>query len=474
MSGNPDAFLSYTRIDDEFFGGAITSLRKFLEQGVQVVTGNPFKILQDVDGIELGQDWKKRLDQAITNARFLIPILTPCFFQSDACRSELSKFIAHEESLRRDDLILPIYYVTTPLLEKPDLLKDDSLASEICARQRYDWRQRADLPINDPQIRKAVRELAEKISKALSRTSAVSPILPRDEVIRESALEHASEVIKSEEIQDDIKKGRKRILWVDDRPDNNSYERNAMGAYNIDFDLALSTGEALAKIRKSRFDAIINDMGRPPDPRAGYTLLEALRASGDLTPFLIYTGWNGPQQRSEALSRGAQGSTNNSAVLITDVLNSVGLVHEKRAKSAISAIVTGNDQHVGFRAMVMKQAIEYNLAGSAKNERNDIVTFTLQGDTYRLDVAMRAIREGTKKSSKIVVNIAPVSVNPTLNTFTIIDWTSTSRNITTPYTLVFQLRLKDKIISKSEAKDVWHEILRTTLKRNDLKKLDDD
>ena len=30
---------------------------------------------------------------------------------------------------------------------------------------------------------------------------------------------------------------------------------------------------------------------------------------------------------------------------------------------AISGTVTGNDQHVGFRAMIMKQAIEYNLAG---------------------------------------------------------------------------------------------------------------
>src|SRR5262249_37810598 len=40
-----------------------------------------------------------------------------------------------------------------------------------------------------------------------------------------------------------------------------------------------------------------------------------------------------------------------------------------------------------------------------------------------------------------------------------------------PYTLVFQLRVKDKVISESEAKDVWHKILRTTLKGNDLKKL---
>ena len=34
----------------------------------------------------------------------------------------------------------------------------------------------------------------------------------------------------------------------------------------------------------------------------------------------------------------------------------------KEKKEAISGTVTGNDQHVGFRAMIMKQAIEYNLA----------------------------------------------------------------------------------------------------------------
>ena len=52
----------------------------------------------------------------------------------------------------------------------------------------------------------------------------------------------------------------------------------------------------------------------------------------------------------------------------------------------------------------MKQAIEYNLAGSAKNEPNDAVSFTLQGDAKRLDDAIAAIREGTKKSSNIDVN----------------------------------------------------------------------
>jgi acylphosphatase len=143
-------------------------------------------------------------------------------------------------------------------------------------------------------------------------------------------------------------------------------------------------------------------------------------------------------------------------------------------KQAISATVTGNDQQVGFRAMVMKQAIEHNLAGVAKNDSNEIVRFTLQGDPDRLDSAIATIREGTKRSSNISVSTAPTAVDSALNTFTIIDWTSSSRNITNPYTLVFNLRPNGREISKSEAKAVWHQILQTTLKGDDLRKLGDD
>jgi acylphosphatase len=143
-------------------------------------------------------------------------------------------------------------------------------------------------------------------------------------------------------------------------------------------------------------------------------------------------------------------------------------------KQAISATVTGNDQHVGFRAMVMKQAIQYNLAGSAKNDVNEIVRFTLQGDADRIAKAIDAIREGTKKSSNISVSTAAAAVDPGLSTFTIVDWTSTSRNILDPYTLVFRLRGDDSVISKSDAKAVWQGILKSTLKGDDLKKLGPD
>ena len=140
-------------------------------------------------------------------------------------------------------------------------------------------------------------------------------------------------------------------------------------------------------------------------------------------------------------------------------------------KQAVSGTVTGNDQHVGFRAMIMKQAIACNLAGFARNEPNDEVSFTLQGDADRLDEAVATIREGTKKSSGIAVSTAPAAVNPDLTSFTIFAWTSTSRNITNPYDLVFRLRRDDKKLSPADVKEVWHGILKSTLEGDDLKKL---
>ena len=86
----------------------------------------------------------------------------------------------------------------------------------------------------------------------------------------------------------------------------------------------------------------------------------------------------------------------------------------KEKKEAISGTVTGNDQHVGFRAMIMKQAIEYNLAGFTKNLPNDVVSFVLQGDGKRLNDAVSAVQEGTKKSSDIKVSTAEDKVDPSL------------------------------------------------------------
>lgn len=333
MTDYAEAFLSYTRLDDEYFGGAITSLRQSLELGVRVVTGDrSFKIFQDLDGIEFGQKWKERLAEAISTSSFLIPIVTPLFFNSNPCRDELKQFIEHEKSLGRNDLILPIYFVTAPVLERPELLKSDPLATEIGSRQRCDWRLQADLPPNDFQLRRAARELAEAIATAIARaTSARVPAGNRNDATARATFNHVENLGLEREPQ----KPRKVVLWVDDKPDNNSIERRSMAAYNLDFILAQSTDEALTELRKKRFDAIISDMSRPPDGRAGYTLLKTVRDSGDLTPYFIYAGSSAPGHLREAYSCGAQGTTDRGDELLQMLLQALNVSGHKEVSGSI-------------------------------------------------------------------------------------------------------------------------------------------
>lgn len=116
------------------------------------------------------------------------------------------------------------------------------------------------------------------------------------------------------------------VLWVDDRPENNIFERKSLEALGIRFTISKSTEDALEKLRLHRFNAIISDMGRPPDPKAGYTLLDVLRKSNIKTPFIIYAGSNKPKHKEEAKRRGAHGSTNDPnelfQLIISAILNS--------------------------------------------------------------------------------------------------------------------------------------------------------
>ena len=63
---------------------------------------------------------------------------------------------------------------------------------------------------------------------------------------------------------------KKEILWVDDRPENNTYERNTLEQYGLAFTLALSTEQALKYMEYNDFALIISDMGRKEGKQEGY------------------------------------------------------------------------------------------------------------------------------------------------------------------------------------------------------------
>ena len=170
----PDAFLSYTRVDDQHDGGAISQFRVRLASAVRVVSGEPFEIFQDVDGIGLGEHWPGKLDQMLSEARFFILIVTPSYFTSKPCRDELEKFLRAESERGRNDLVLPIYYIECEVLQDEELRAADPLANTVYERQRQDWRELRFRPFRDAIVRKALEQLAREIVKARRR-----PMPPR-------------------------------------------------------------------------------------------------------------------------------------------------------------------------------------------------------------------------------------------------------------------------------------------------------
>lgn len=112
----------------------------------------------------------------------------------------------------------------------------------------------------------------------------------------------------------------KRILWVDDRPQNNVYVREIMENYGLEFSLALSTSEALRLLKHESYRLVISDMGRREGPREGYVLLDTLRKEGNSTPLIFFAASRDPEHVAETLHHGGQGCTNDGAELIDMVI----------------------------------------------------------------------------------------------------------------------------------------------------------
>jgi F-box protein 11 len=162
---HPAAFMTYVHADDKY--GHLSTFRERLGDEVQVQIGREFPIFQDRKDIQWGKNWKQRIEDSLDEVTFLIPIITPSFFNSQPCREELQRFLDREKQLGRTDLILPIYFVDCPLLNDEKLRAKDELAQAIASRQYADWRDLRFEPFTNPQVGKTLARLAVQIRDAL-------------------------------------------------------------------------------------------------------------------------------------------------------------------------------------------------------------------------------------------------------------------------------------------------------------------
>lgn len=112
----------------------------------------------------------------------------------------------------------------------------------------------------------------------------------------------------------------KRILWVDDKPKNNSYLMATLEERGVRVDTALSTDEGVAQFKKMNYDIVVSDMGRPESEKAGIDLTRKIKLVSPQTPIYIFCGtWAARTLRAEALAAGVAEITASGSTLLSEL-----------------------------------------------------------------------------------------------------------------------------------------------------------
>lgn len=139
----------------------------------------------------------------------------------------------------------------------------------------------------------------------------------RDILERSSSVFSHSSALRRAILQEDLLSGA-RVLWVDDHPENNSWERQAFEIFGTRFVMVETHAAAVRVAEQESFDAVISDIERDSGP-SGIETLAALRLSGPATPFIFYVGALTP-----GLPPGAFGITNDPEELLHLLLDALG------------------------------------------------------------------------------------------------------------------------------------------------------
>ena len=175
-------FFSYSREDDVDSDGALSRLRDRIQRELRSQIGRAktdFRLWQDREAIAFGKMWEAEITDAVQQAVFFIPIITPTAIKSRHCKFEFDAFLQREKVLGRTDLVFPIYYIRVAELEDETRWRSDPLLRIVGARQWADWKNLRHEDISSPRVREAIAQFCAQIVEALDKHWV--PPLPPDE-----------------------------------------------------------------------------------------------------------------------------------------------------------------------------------------------------------------------------------------------------------------------------------------------------
>ncbi len=292
-------FISYDSQHEDFAELVTMKLEK---EGIEV--------WKDTYQIAAGTEWRNEIDQGLINCDVIIVLLNEI--------STKSPYVTYEWAfaLGNSKHIIPLLIEECDVHPRINILhylnfKNGRPWDKLIERIKKIDRSPKKLKVSDLSVDELERLISGSRSLAYKNAEAEGRHVASDDVTG-----IANQLVAAKTLFETNSETSNTILWVDDRPDNNTDEREALGLIGFKFDLALSTSEAIKLLKQKKYSAIISDMGRVEGPKEGYVLLNEIRKTDKATPYFIYAGSNLPEHKREAKEKGAQGSTNHASELI--------------------------------------------------------------------------------------------------------------------------------------------------------------
>lgn len=156
----PAGFWSYAHADNEAENGAVLDLAARLKAEYSILTGEDLHLFIDRDSIAWGDQWRQRIEDALVQTTFFIPVITPRYFKRPECVRELLAFSGQAASLGVSELVLPILYAAVPAMSPESEVEPVAL---VARTQYVNWTSLRLADARSAEYRSAVSELAQRL-----------------------------------------------------------------------------------------------------------------------------------------------------------------------------------------------------------------------------------------------------------------------------------------------------------------------
>lgn len=154
-------FWSYVHADDEVDMGRVAQLGRDIVAHYEAIKAESIQLFLDRDDLHWGDEWRDKVDAALSNVAFFIPVITPRYFTRPECRREFEFFSNKAEGLGITELILPILYIDVPELHDEGIT--DPIIKAVQKIQWEPWGKIRFADRNSGEYRAAVDALAREL-----------------------------------------------------------------------------------------------------------------------------------------------------------------------------------------------------------------------------------------------------------------------------------------------------------------------